>query len=181
MSSAFRQRELAENDKNVSEDKSSVNRDEGCNTLKDLKPKFIYNAILVAILVFYGLAGAAVFRKLEMVTMESESVDIQNPALTKENLIQELWTSNHKQLEFSQWSALATEKLELYEKTLHSSQQASTVTTQWSWSNSWLFACTILTTVGTLMAIYNIHVYSICRQYCFFLDESSVQLRVRVV
>lgn len=152
MSSSIRKRELTQCDDTVSTNDSSDTRKDNSNivnmkNLKDLKPKFIYNAILVTILVFYGLVGASVFRKLEMATIDRDSVDSSNPALTKERFIHELWNSNKKQHDFNEWSARVTEKLSLYEKTLQSSQPTDSGT-QWSWSNSWLFACTILTTVG---------------------------------
>ena len=158
MSSTVRQRQPSEQDnKKIYTDNSSSESRNKCNmkTLKDLKPKFIYNAFLLLLLVLYGLAGAAVFRKLELVTTGGNSVDASNTALTRDSLIHELWIEKNKQLNFDKWSAGVKEKLSLYEKGFRFSESTD-ISTQWSWSNSWLFACTIMTTVGKNISLFSL-------------------------
>ena len=111
--------------------------------LAEIRVHISYNAVIVAILILYGLFGACVFRKLE--ALNSAPVSNNQLQVSKEQLLKELW--NQKSLEFDEWSTQARNKLEKYKKNfvLESSNPA-----EWSLADSWLFACTIFTTVGKI-------------------------------
>lgn len=111
--------------------------------LAELKAHISYNAIIVGILILYGLLGACVFRKLEALN-SAASVSNDQLEVSKEQLLKELW--NQRNLEFDQWSAQARSKLDSYEKDFVSE---SPNPAEWSLADSWLFACTIFTTIGT--------------------------------
>lgn len=110
--------------------------------LAEIRANIAYNAILVAILIVYGLLGAWVFRKLEAVNSSSITNDHQLKD-AKEKLLKELWDQNR--LEFDQWSTQARKRLDSYEKNF---MVELSNTAEWSWDDSWLFACTIFTTIG---------------------------------
>lgn len=109
--------------------------------LAEIRAHMAYNAVLVGILVVYGLFGAFVFRKLEALERVSASND--HLGISKDELLKELW--NQKDLEFDKWSEQAKNKLDSYENTLMSE---SSNPADWSLADSWLFACTIFTTIG---------------------------------
>ena len=108
----------------------------------ELRAHVLYNAILVSILIVYGLFGAFVFRKFE--AQDSASIANKQHESSKEQLMKELW--NHRNLEFDQWSTKVRDQLDLYEKNFAS--ESSSLAAEWSLSDSWLFACTIFTTIG---------------------------------
>ena len=108
----------------------------------ELRAHVLYNAILVSILIVFGLFGAFVFRKFE--ARNSASIADEQEESSKEQLLKELW--NHRNLEFDQWSTGVRNQLDLYEKNVAS--QSSSLAAEWSLSNSWLFACTVFTTIG---------------------------------
>lgn len=110
--------------------------------MAEIRANIAYNAILVAILIVYGLLGAWVFRKLEAVNSSSITNDHQLKD-AKEKLLKELWDQNR--LEFDQWLTQAIKKLDSYEKNF---MVELSNTAEWSWDDSWLFACTIFTTIG---------------------------------
>lgn len=110
--------------------------------MAEIRANIAYNAILVAILIVYGLLGAWVFRKLEAVNSSSITNDHQLKD-AKEKLLKELWDQNR--LEFDQWSTQARKRLDSYEKNF---MVELSNTAEWSWDDSWLFACTIFTTIG---------------------------------
>ena len=111
--------------------------------LVEIRAYISYNAVLVAILIVYGLLGACVFRKLEAVNSASITKDHQLED-SKEKLLKELWDQNS--LEFDQWSTQARKKLDSYEKNFM--VELSNRTAEWSLTDSWLFALTIFTTIG---------------------------------
>lgn len=111
--------------------------------MAEIRANIAYNAILVAILIVYGLLGAWVFRKLEAVNSSSITNDHQLKD-AKEKLLKELWDQNR--LEFDQWSTQARKRLDSYEKNFM--VELSNTAAEWSWDDSWLFACTIFTTIG---------------------------------
>ena len=119
--------------------------------LAEIRANIAYNAILVAILIVYGLLGAWVFRKLEAVNSSSITNDHQLKD-AKEKLLKELWDQNR--LEFDKWSTQARKRLDSYEKNF---MVELSNTAEWSWDDSWLFACTIFTTIGKrdFKIIYN--------------------------
>lgn len=110
--------------------------------MAEIRANIAYNAILVAILIVYGLLGAWVFRKLEAVNSSSITNDHQLKD-AKEKLLKELWDQNR--LEFDKWSTQARKRLDSYEKNF---MVELSNTAEWSWDDSWLFACTIFTTIG---------------------------------
>lgn len=110
--------------------------------MAEIRANIAYNAILVAILIVYGLLGAWVFRKLEAGNSSSITNDHQLKD-AKEKLLKELWDQNR--LEFDQWLTQAIKKLDSYEKNF---MVELSNTAEWSWDDSWLFACTIFTTIG---------------------------------
>jgi len=110
--------------------------------LAEIRANITYNAVLVGILIIYGLLGALVFRKLEAVNSASFTNDGQLED-SRENLLKELWNQNS--LEFDQWSTQARNKLDSYEKNF---MFESSNTAAWSLADSWLFSCTIFTTIG---------------------------------
>lgn len=110
--------------------------------LAEIRAHIWYNAVLVGILILYGLLGACVFRKLEAVNSASLPNDHKLED-SKEKLLKELW--NQDRLEFDQWSTQARNKLDSYENNFK--LQLSN-TAEWSLVDSWLFACTIFTTIG---------------------------------
>ena len=71
-------------------------------------------------------------------------------AATTEDLFRELWQST-KELGFEQWTKRANEKIMEHTKTF-AVEDESTVGSQWSLADSWLFARTIFTTIGTWFA-----------------------------
>ena len=92
-------------------------------------------------LILYGLFGAYVFRTLEtqnVASLENSQLDIST-----EELLKELWNQNN--LGFDDWSAKATGKLDSYEKRLSLDTSSPA---EWSLADSWLFACTVFTTIG---------------------------------
>ncbi|KAL9954790.1 hypothetical protein ACROYT_G042367 [Oculina patagonica] len=109
--------------------------------LAEIRAHVLYNAILVGILILYGLFGACVFRKLEALNSASASDD--QLEASKEQFLKELW--NQKSLEFDHWSAQARNKLDSYEKNFVLEPSSPG---EWSLADSWLFACTIFTTIG---------------------------------
>lgn len=111
--------------------------------MAEIRANIAYNAILVAILIVYGLLGAWVFRKLEAVNSSSITNDHQLKD-AKEKLLKELWDQNR--LEFDKWSTQARKRLDSYEKNFM--VELSNTAAEWSWDDSWLFACTIFTTIG---------------------------------
>lgn len=110
--------------------------------MAEIRANIAYNAILVAILIVYGLLGAWVFRKLEAGNSSSITNDHQLKD-AKEKLLKELWDQNR--LEFDKWSTQARKRLDSYEKNF---MVELSNTAEWSWDDSWLFACTIFTTIG---------------------------------
>lgn len=132
----------------------------------EIRAHVLYNAILVGILIIYGLFGACVFRKLE--ALNSASVSNDQLEASKEQFLKELW--NEKSLEFDQWSAQARNKLDSYEKNfvLESSHPAER-----SLADSWLFACTIFTTIGktklSFISLLVLLFVSICNFKSYFL------------
>ena len=110
--------------------------------LAEIRVHFTYNAVLVGILIVYGLLGACVFRKLEAVYSAPFTNDRQLE-VSKEKLLKELWNQNS--LEFDQWATQAKNKLDSYEKNF---MFELSNTADWSLADSWLFACTIFTTIG---------------------------------
>jgi len=110
--------------------------------LAEIRANITYNAVLVGILIIYGLLGALVFRKLEAVNSASFTNDGQLED-SRENLLKELWNQNS--LEFDQWSTQARNKLDSYEKNF---MFESSNTAAWSLADSWLFSCTIFTTIA---------------------------------
>lgn len=120
--------------------------------MAEIRANIAYNAILVAILIVYGLLGAWVFRKLEAVNSSSITNDHQLKD-AKEKLLKELWDQNR--LEFDKWSTQARKRLDSYEKNFM--VELSNTAAEWSWDDSWLFACTIFTTIGKrdFKIIYN--------------------------
>ncbi|KAJ7357440.1 stabilization of membrane putative [Desmophyllum pertusum] len=83
-----------------------------------------------------------VHKKLEALN-SAASVSNDQLEVSKEQLLKELW--NQRNLEFDQWSAQARSKLDSYEKDFVSE---SPNPAEWSLADSWLFACTIFTTIG---------------------------------
>ena len=112
--------------------------------LAEIRAHLTYNAVLVGILILYGLLGACVFRRLEAINSASFTNDRQLED-SKEKLLKELW--NQDSLEFDQWSTHARTKLDLYEKNFVF-ELSTRNTAEWSLADSWLFACTIFTTIG---------------------------------
>lgn len=112
--------------------------------LTEIRAHLTYNAVLVGILIFYGLLGACVFRRLEAINSASFTNDRQLED-SKEKLLKELWNQNS--LEFDQWSTHARNNLDLYEKNFVF-ELSTRNTAEWSLADSWLFACTIFTTIG---------------------------------
>jgi len=110
--------------------------------LVEIRAHITYNALLVGILILYGLLGALVFRKLEAVDSASFKNDRQLED-SKENLLKELWSQNN--LEFDQWSTQARNKLDSYEKSVMFELSS---TAEWSLADSWLFSFTVFTTIG---------------------------------
>ena len=109
--------------------------------LAEIRANIAYNAVLVAILIVYGLLGACIFRKLE--AENSASITNDHQLDSKEKLLKELWDQHS--LEFDQWSTQARKKLDSYEKKF---MAEFSNTAEWSWADSWLFALTIFTTIG---------------------------------
>lgn len=110
------------------------------NNIAEIRTHISYNAILVSILILYGLFGACVFRKLEAQT--GASIASNERENSKEQLLKELW--NHRNLEFGVWSEQARGRLDSHEKNLVFESSSP----EWSLSDSWLFACTVFTTIG---------------------------------
>ena len=110
--------------------------------LAEIRAHIWFNAVLVGILILYGLFGACVFRKLEAVNSASFTND-QQLEDSKEKLLKKLW--NQDRLEFDQWSTQARNKLDSY---VEKNFMLESNTAEWSLADSWLFACTIFTTIG---------------------------------
>jgi len=108
----------------------------------EIRAHITYNALLVGILILYGLSGALVFRKLEAVNSASFTNDRQLKD-SKEKLLKELWNQNS--LEFDQWWTQARNKLDSYEKNV---MFELSNTAEWNLTNSWLFSFTVFTTIG---------------------------------
>jgi len=106
-----------------------------------IRAQISFNAIVVSIVILYGLFGAYVFRKFE--AQNSASATNDQHEKFKEKLLKELW--NHKNLEFDEWSTQVRGQLESYENNLVLETSSSA---EWSLSDSWLFACTVFTTIG---------------------------------
>ena len=110
----------------------------------ETRAQVLYNAILISVLILYGLFGAYVFRTLETQNVASlENQLIRQPEISREELLKELWNQNN--LGFDDWSAKATGKLDSYEKRLFLDTSSPA---EWSLADSWLFACTVFTTIG---------------------------------
>ena len=109
----------------------------------ETRAQVLYNAILISILILYGLFGAYVFRTLE--TQNVASLENSQPEISREELLKELWNQNN--LGFDDWSAKVTGKLDSYEKRLSLDTSSPA---EWSLADSWLFACTVFTTIGSL-------------------------------
>ncbi|KAM7448871.1 putative stabilization of membrane [Porites harrisoni] len=107
----------------------------------ETRGQILYNAILISILILYGLFGAYVFRTLE--TQNVASLENSQPEISREELLKELWNQNN--LVFDDWSAKVTGKLDSYEKRLSLDTSSPA---EWSLADSWLFACTVFTTIG---------------------------------
>ena len=107
----------------------------------ETRAQVLYNAILISILILYGLFGAYVFRTLE--TQNVASLENSQPEISREGLLKELWNQNN--LGFDDWSAKVTGKLDSYEKRLSLDTSSPA---EWSLADSWLFACTVFTTIG---------------------------------
>ena len=103
--------------------------------------KFCITAILISILILYGLFGAYVFRTLE--TQNVASLENSQPEISREELLKELLNQNN--LGFDDWLAKAIGKLDSYEKRLSLDTSSPE---EWSLADSWLFACTVFTTIG---------------------------------
>ena len=76
----------------------------------ETRAQVLYNAILISVLILYGLFGAYVFRRLE--TQNVASLENSQPEISREELLKELWNQNN--LGFDDWSAKATGKLDSY-------------------------------------------------------------------
>ncbi|KAK3714895.1 hypothetical protein QZH41_010900 [Actinostola sp. cb2023] len=133
---------------------SQYNNPETCNSkterkFKDLKPKLLYNGILVGALLAYGIVGGFVFK-----TFETASVGfvgkLTETLPSSRDLLQELLSevkSSPESANDENWQNLAVEKLEgLIRRKIDAEQVQEPV--QWSFADSWLFACTIFTTIG---------------------------------
>ena len=105
-----------------------------------IRAQISFNAIVVSIVIFYGVFGAYVFRTFE--AQKSASATNNQRENFKEQLLKELW--HHKNLEFDEWSTQVRSQLESYEKNL----LLETSSSEWSLSDSWLFACSVFTTIG---------------------------------
>lgn len=110
-------------------------------TLGEVGAHMAYNTVLVGILIMYGLFGAFVFRKFE--ATERVSVSDGQPGISRDELLVDLWSG--KDLDFDTWSVQAKNKLDLYEEGFN---PESSISAEWSLDESWLFACTIFTTIG---------------------------------
>jgi len=105
-----------------------------------IRAQISFNAIVVSIVIFYGVFGAYVFRTFE--AQKSALATNNQRENFKEQLLKELW--HHKNLEFDEWSTQVRSQLESYEKNL----LLETSSSEWSLSDSWLFACSVFTTIG---------------------------------
>lgn len=65
------------------------------------------------------------------------------PGISRDELLVDLWSG--KDLDFDTWSVQAKNKLDLYEEGFN---PESSISAEWSLDESWLFACTIFTTIG---------------------------------
>lgn len=116
---------------------------------KDLKPKLIYNAILVAVLFLFGIFGGFVFKKFEAASVALEESDFTSLQNTRDFIQQLLSEKNVGKDGASDenWTNMAAEKLEKYIDRKADVVQAQEPV-QWGFADSWLFACTIFTTIG---------------------------------
>ena len=110
-------------------------------TLGEVGAHMAYNTVVVGILIMYGLFGAFVFRKFE--ATERVSVSDGQPGISRDELLVDLWSG--KDLDFDTWSVQAKNKLDLYEEGFN---PESSISAEWRLDESWLFACTIFTTIG---------------------------------
>ena len=115
----------------------------------EIRAQILYNAILISILILYGLFGTYIFRTLE--TQNVASLENSQPEISRGELLKELWNPNN--LGFDDWSAKATGKLDSYKKRLPLDTSSLA---EWSLADSWLFACTVFTTIGTVRIFFNL-------------------------
>ncbi|EDO48564.1 predicted protein [Nematostella vectensis] len=138
--------------KETSENKEAMR--EKCVIFCALKPKLIYNALLVAILILYGVFGGFVFKSFEASSIEAakeSQVTAKQTFLNREDFLQLIWQDNNHNdaLTYEEWAKQANEKLDEYEAGIRKSEQSEPdPVVNWSLADSWLFACTVFTTVG---------------------------------
>lgn len=117
------------------------------SNFKDLKSKLIYNAILVGIIVAYGLAGAFVFKTCEAGSIESLKNDDEIATSSKDILNEIVQSRVKSDVNEENLTKSILERLDTYIKRKKEEVQFEEYV-NWRLSDSWLFACTIFTTVG---------------------------------
>lgn len=118
--------------------------------LCDLKPKFMYNFLLVGVLISYGLLGGLIFKTFETapIGFEEQSETIKASTNTEE-LLKELLKDNNKNTESfdEEWRRFAIAKIDEFVNMKTNAEQVENPV-KWNFADSWLFACTIFTTIG---------------------------------
>jgi hypothetical protein len=126
----------------------------------DLKPKLMYNCLLVGVLVLYGLVGGFVFKTFETASVgfDVKPLEAEKGFLSTEDLLSELLrdqNTNKEPLD-EKWRRSAVAKIDEFITRKTITEQVGDPV-QWSFADSWLFACTIFTTIGEKFKIYFIY------------------------
>ncbi|XP_031550131.1 potassium channel subfamily K member 18-like [Actinia tenebrosa] len=119
--------------------------------LCDLKPKFMYNCLLVGVLISYGLAGGFVFKTFEAAPIDfEEKTEAIKATPSAEDLLNELLKTQNKNTEpfDEEWRRFAIAKIDEFVDVKTKAGQVELNPVEWSFADSWLFACTIFTTIG---------------------------------
>lgn len=122
---------------------------------KDLKPKLIYNVILVGVLFSFGILGGLVFKKFEAASLgieENDSTSLPSARDFIQDLLSEKNGGNGAANE-ENWKNMAAEKLDHFISAKAEAVQVQEPV-QWGFADSWLFACTIFTTIGNVICLF---------------------------
>lgn len=118
--------------------------------LGDLKPKFMYNCLLVGVLILYGLLGGFIFKTFEAAPIGFEDkTETLKASPNAEELLNELLKDQNKKTESfdEEWRRFAIAKIDEFVNMKTNAGQVENPV-EWSFADSWLFACTIFTTIG---------------------------------